>query len=292
MSKKHPVGLGHAAVLCQMSAKDRLAFLAEGLPLILASAEGFQAGAEALRDRPRETDVLEGFAAEEAAKVLILIDMQRCPKAVRSQQTGTSIRWFYDHLARLLYADAVKWKPSNKGELRSYIDRHRRSHGVDGPVGEYILPSGPVYDRERRLYADVERYDDRRPMWNAPRSWKEGLPATSIFNWPPAALRLAQAMQRLGMFTEGGLAAVADIWGGETLTDAMTPHEAIALSEQMLRAIEAKGLVGEDATEDDMRMIYHDWPFPMWDFDLSLVSVPLEELEEERDRNFWSEAGY
>jgi hypothetical protein len=64
--------------MCQMSFEHRLAFIAEGLPIILASAEGFWGASCQITDHPREAEVLEGFAKEEAAKILILMDAVRC----------------------------------------------------------------------------------------------------------------------------------------------------------------------------------------------------------------------
>lgn len=72
MARRSPIGLGHAAKLGQMKATERYAFLEEGLPLILTSAQGFWNAAQTLTEYHREADVLEGFACEEAAKALIL----------------------------------------------------------------------------------------------------------------------------------------------------------------------------------------------------------------------------
>lgn len=90
---------------------DRLAFISEGLPILLASAQGFQDAASRLHDSPREEDVLLSFADEEAAKVLILMDIVRCPQAQINQHIGKLMGWFYNHVARLVYAKATSWKP-------------------------------------------------------------------------------------------------------------------------------------------------------------------------------------
>lgn len=292
MGNRHPVGLGHLSAICQMRTKVKLSLLAEGLPLILASSEGFQAAAEALRDHARESDVLEGFAAEEAAKTLILMDMLRCPKTKRASRNGAFVRWFYDHLARLIYAEAVSWRPTDKGQLRSYVDLQRRSHVTDGAIGEYIVPSGPVPDRERRLYADVEKLDDGSLTWNSPRSWKEDFPDTGLFDRAPDALRIARAMKKLGMFSETGLEVVSHIWSEETLSDEMTWQDGRDLSMRMLEMLNEEGAILEDATNEDAGLILNEWPLPMWDFELSPVVVPIEELESERERNLWNEMGY
>jgi hypothetical protein len=61
----------------------------------------------------REAKVLEGFAKEEAAKILILMDAVRCPPKLVASKLNRIVGWFYDHLARLIYAEAVSWKPLN-----------------------------------------------------------------------------------------------------------------------------------------------------------------------------------
>lgn len=65
------IGLGQARRLCQMKQTNRLAFIAEGLPVILESARGFWSAEKLIETNPREAKVLRGFAEEEAAKILI-----------------------------------------------------------------------------------------------------------------------------------------------------------------------------------------------------------------------------
>src|SRR5439155_17953231 len=101
------IGLHQAKRLCQLPEQKRLAFVAEGLPIILDSARGFWEASQQLEARPREAKVLEGFAEEEAAKILILMDGVRCPPKLVSSKLKRIIGWFYDHLARLIYAEAV-----------------------------------------------------------------------------------------------------------------------------------------------------------------------------------------
>ena len=68
-----------------------------------------------------------------------------------------------------------------------------------------------------------------------------------------------------------GLAATADVWGSEELTDAMTYQERLAVTEVLLRRLDRENLFQEDASDEDARLLYHQWPFPMWDFDLSPI---------------------
>ncbi|MGH6818386.1 MAG: hypothetical protein ACREC1_06395 [Methylovirgula sp.] len=83
------IGFGQAKRLCQMKYNDRLAFLAEGLPIILDSARGFWVTSQQLSAMPREADVLRNHAEEEAAKILIVMDMVRCPKNYARPKSGS-----------------------------------------------------------------------------------------------------------------------------------------------------------------------------------------------------------
>ncbi|MFT6670506.1 MAG: hypothetical protein ACJAVZ_001976 [Afipia broomeae] len=77
-----------ARALCNMSHSARLDFIAEGLPVVLQSARGFWRAAETLKERPREAAVLAGFAEEESAKALILIDLGSVDKLIGLEASG------------------------------------------------------------------------------------------------------------------------------------------------------------------------------------------------------------
>lgn len=162
------IGLKQAFRLTGMSREDRLAFFAEGLPLMLASARAFWNAAQRLEDSRREAHVLTGLAKEEAAKILIVMDIVRCPPKLVDGRIGEMLKWFYNHLARLLYAEAAGWRAVDLAQLRRYIDFDRRTHYVDGPMSEYIFPNSPIHERESRLYVDIAAYEDGVPYWNAP----------------------------------------------------------------------------------------------------------------------------
>jgi hypothetical protein len=57
-AKKPDIGLRQAKRLCNMTHEARLTFIAEGLPIILKSAQGFWDASRSLKDRPREAEVL------------------------------------------------------------------------------------------------------------------------------------------------------------------------------------------------------------------------------------------
>ena len=76
--------------------------------MILRSANGAWDAAKQIRaSNGRESAILEGVALEEAAKILILIDAVRCPAKLVPSMMNRFVDRFYDHLPRLIYAEAV-----------------------------------------------------------------------------------------------------------------------------------------------------------------------------------------
>jgi hypothetical protein len=100
--------------LMQLAEPERLDVIAEGLGLLAEHVATLREDvlhlAEA--DRPRGLAVLSAQSEEEAAKVLILLDLVRMNwrdhEAV-SRQVGR----FYYHLARCIYVDATQMRPAD-----------------------------------------------------------------------------------------------------------------------------------------------------------------------------------
>jgi hypothetical protein len=100
------------------------------------------------------------LATEEAAKILILMDAVRCPGKILPSKLGTILGWFYDHLARLIYAEAVPWHPVNVAQLRDYVASERKAHYVEGRFSGFIMPNWSLYQRESQLYVDIQANED------------------------------------------------------------------------------------------------------------------------------------
>jgi hypothetical protein len=62
-----------------MEAVQRLEFIAKGLPLLFGSAKSLAMASQALKQFPREAEILARHCEEECAKILILLDIVRCP---------------------------------------------------------------------------------------------------------------------------------------------------------------------------------------------------------------------
>lgn len=272
-----------------MPPDERLEFIAEGLPIIMGSAQGFWQASEQLKKHPREALVLRGYAEEEAAKILILMDAVRCPPKLLQKKLIRIIGWFYNHLARIIYADAATWKPTNLSELRSYVDNDRRGHYLEGSVGEYIMPNWAVYQRESRLYADIEAYEDGTLQWNAPRGPFGS--NNSAWSYEPQALRIAEAMQQLGLFTSAGLRATSEIWGSVEFRDTESYSDGLQLTQRLLERLHKEGLMLETAEQHHAATLYHEWQIPMYSLDFKLIPVPLEELKAQQERELWSLVG-
>lgn len=279
-------GMRRAKLLCQMSVDERFDLIAEGLPIILESARGFWRAAESLKSSPRESEVLSGFAEEEAAKALILLDAVRCPPSLISSKMGQVVGIFYDHLARLTYAEAQSWKPMDVNQLRGYVDNQRKAHYLEGNMGEYILPNWNVARREGLLYADIEAYEDEKPSWNKPAGYRSMSPPMM-----PYALQTTEALSALGLFSRKGLTAVSETWGTLEFKSEESSTEARGLTRKMLERIVQEHLQSDAATSDHIGRIYNAWQMPMYNLEFKMTDVPLEELERERQALMWAEIG-
>lgn len=279
--KSSEIGLRMGALLCNMSAADRLSFVAEGLPIIFDSAASLVQASRKLHDCPREAEILEGHAEEECAKILMLIDIIRCPSGRVAQRTGPMMRWFYNHLARLIYAKAQHWKPTTAGELQSYINSERQSHYLEGGYGEFIMPNWALFQRESALYADVAANEEGDPHWISPIRSSVGLP-----DLIPIAFQVVDALSAFGVFTPSGLAILQDVWAG-IVVKADTRWEVTRDNYQPLaERLDAAGLITERVTVDHARTLVNTWQMPMYEMDFSSIQVALEDLVRERDAQY------
>ena len=212
-AKSSDIGLRKAKALCGMTSAVRREFIAEGLPILFDSATSLIRASEALQDWPREADILESQAQEECAKALILIDLMRCPANRTAARTGPMMQWFYDHLARLIYADAQYWRPVTAADLQSYINNERKSHYLEGEYGEYIMPNWTLFRRESALYADVAADEVGKLQWMSPQRNPSVLPGLR-----PMAYKIVDALSAFGVFTPSGLEIMNQVWGACPLT--------------------------------------------------------------------------
>ncbi|UNK78198.1 hypothetical protein MNQ96_11450 [Sphingopyxis granuli] len=281
-------GNRRAGILAHLKQRQRLDLIAEGLPIIVASARGFWESSRHLEKGSREATVLEGFAEEEAAKALILVDLVRCPAKQVARRAAGIIKTFYGHLGRLIYADAQHWSAVNIDQLREYVDQAREGHALEGYAGEYIVPNWTRYSREAALYADIEVYEDGIPHWSAPR----GTLSKSIFGGPPQALLLVEAMALAGMFERKGVRIVHETWAEVDFVDTQGFEDQRRLTRDMLQRLSDAQLMSDTITDAHWHALSNNWQMPMYALDFRETEVPLEDLEAQREAAFWSEVGY
>ena len=144
--------------------------LSEGMPLIVDNATNLDDTARRLyRDEEyRASEVMRGFAEEEAAKVLILIDYVRCPRSW--EQRAQVLKRFYGHVAKRIHAMACDFpRIASFKELSSLVEGECRPWYLDGPNGiDWIfceLDFGETRTRPLcRLCAGRDRRRGRVPL--------------------------------------------------------------------------------------------------------------------------------
>jgi hypothetical protein len=282
--KASDIGIGKAKVICSMPADQRLEFIAQGLPILFESAKSLVMASQALKQFPREAEILGGHCAEECAKILILVDIIRCPKKRAAERLGPMMKWFYDHLARLIYAKAQGWKPVNARQLQEYIDSDRQSHYLEGEYDELIMPNWELFARESSLYADVMVEEDGESMWHSPvRVWEGDCRGNYL---PTTSFRVVEALEAFGVFTIEGLKIMAEVWGkhdveGEVGGVTLTRDLYLKLAKRL----ETAGLIREHATREHEHDLINNWQLPMYNMDFSMESARLEELRDQREAN-------
>lgn len=270
------IGLLQGRKLANMTHADRLAFIAEGLPIIVASSRELMEAAKSCANE-RAKGILERHAAEEAVKALILLDVARCPAKVISRRIGPLMNAFYDHMARLLWADACHWCAATLAELQAYLDHDRQTHYLDGPMGvDFIFPNEALDDRNSLLYADIASYEDGSLVWSAPRG-DHSCTGMLLF-----AVGVADALERAGAMTPRGLEILASVWGSVEFDLSDTSHDVRGLIHATLHALKGAGLISADLTDRDVQELYRRWQMPMYHADFTPIKVTMEEVEKKR----------
>ncbi len=285
--KSDDIGMKRGRVLPNLPQPKQFDVIAEGLPILMKSAGDLLGASKALVEHHRAATILEGHAMEEVAKILILIDIVRCPQKLRPSRIGPLMTWFYDHLARLIYIDAQRWKPMNAKQLQEYVDDHRKSHYLEGEVGEYIMPNWTTWSRESMLYADIVTHEDGEPIWNEPDA-----PLPLFDSYEPLPWQVCQALSAMGAFTRAGLDIVSSVWSQTDFVNNQHWEDTERLTYEMLLALEKAGLITEGAREEQAGVLYNRWQLPMYRIDFKRIEVPLAELQAEREANLWSDIGY
>ena len=272
--------------LCQLSDADLFKELATGIGHVVAGAVELDAAARKLSKAGNHypARVLRNLAEEEAAKVLILVDAARCPRA-RKPEMARTLGYFYSHLAKGIYAEVVNWRPIDFAEVCRGIENHLVEHYLDGPNDvDWIFPNAITRQREDDLYVGYVRDDGPDDnggarYWAVPRSDD---PIDSIMGYrTPAAVALTHALHLAQATTSEGLGIIAEIWREAHLRPEMRYDDRAKLSLRTLENLNHKGLLSP-ALNDVWSEIGNHWPFPLWPLDLAVRKVKKQALRETR----------
>jgi AbiV family abortive infection protein len=264
--------------LLQLTAPKRLDAIAEGIALLVEHVGALTSDQTLLADagRPRGGAVLEALAEEEAAKVLILLDLV-CMRS--GEGASPQVSWFYSHLARCIYADVAHMQPATFGEIRSMVNALRKSHYLDGPADvDWIFRNQLIARREEILYVDYVRDEDGE-RWTTPARYE-----TAFFSGSTWVQELVTSLHRVGCTSRPGLEVVAAAWRDQNIEDDTRWVEVRAINRRVVEEVIEQGLVLPEATQEDASRVVDRWPFPLSALDLRELEVPLEALNAQRER--------
>ncbi len=257
--------------------------LSEGMPLIVDNATSLEETARRLYDieEYRASEVMQGFAEEEAAKVLILVDYVRCPRSW--QQRSQVLKRFHGHVAKRIHAMACKYpRIASFRELSNLVETECRPWFLDGPNEvDWIFPNSIMEERERNLYVDYVR--DVTDVagechWTGPAPPSPFLSQYQASN----CVTLVRFLFETGAFSADGLAEIADVWKDfEPIPDTDRGELQQLIVETLHRLARRSGAIDKETEH----LIISHWPFPLWPLTMKeprLGNLDLDRLREER----------
>ena len=279
--------------LCQLSDADLFEEVAVGIGHVMDAVNELDAAIRKLQEVNHHypARILESLAIEEAAKVLILIDTVRCPRNKPNERSRT-LGYFYNHLAKGIYAEVCNRHPADFAEVKRNIDLQRREYYLDGPSDvDWIFPNSITQKREDRLYVGYIR-DDTEEGGQGERYWAPPMGAyigTVLRYLTPAVITLVCALHQVKATTPEGLSVLAEVWRPVDVCAEMSCVELTGLNLRALEALYNRDLLAP-APPKIYAVIRNNWIFPIWPLDLQILKVEKETLREVRRQ--WSPDGY
>jgi len=263
-----------------MLPKDRFPVLVEGANLLVEHVATLRRTTAHLLERndPRGAAILDAVAIEEAAKILILLDFARAGTKVQARLKQT-VRHFYDHVARGIYAEVALMAPANYAEIREMVEYLRPALYRDGPEGfEWVFRNRIEARREEITYVDFIR-DDESTRWVTPGT-RDASPI-----WQPSHVTdVVVAMQHAGLYSHQGFDAIAAAWHDVVIEDDLHWQDVRGKNVEILDAVGRAGLQQAQLTERELSLAVERWSFPMFDLDLRKRRVEDAELDEQLKR--------
>lgn len=274
------VGMRRGAAIANLTIGEQLDLIAEGMPILFNSAEELINSVGSLDKYDRTSSIIKGIALEELAKILILVDLVRCPEKIRSSNVGKMMSWYYSHLARIIYVDVQTSTFQDVAELRQYLENRRQSHYLEGYSGELIAPNFDIFMRENNIYADLFLDSDGVLSWFKPIS-------NRYLNL--TAVETCLALRNTGALTRDGLDVLSETWGELIFSNEETYQDAECLTKKTLHRLQEQRLFLRELTEDQITHLIRFWQMPMYDMNLNKINVSIEELREFQERSIYAQ---
>lgn len=265
--------------------------VAEGIARIAENATSLDESAARLHQRGdfRASEIMQGFAEEEAAKVLILIDFIRCPaNPKRRKQT---LKHYYGHVAKRIYAMACTYPQiATFDELCNLVKEESRPVYLDGPNWvDWIFPNSISWERQQALYVDYVRDitgESGERWWTTPYVPDSG----GLEYETPDCIKLSWALSKVGANAPDGLAEIARIWRDYEPEPETDRGDLRSLITSTLMQLAERGLgTGDEAIS---RFIVSSWPFPLWSVTIKepRLNDDVTKLRKKRERTIrWIE---
>ncbi|HEY2565588.1 MAG TPA: hypothetical protein VGI44_17900 [Acidimicrobiales bacterium] len=229
-------------------------------------------------DRLRSAVVVDALASEEAAKVMILLDLVRIGWADQ-EAARRQIARFYNHMARGLYVRLVDGKPGSLSEVRGYANALRQSLYLDGPNDvDWIFRNEILADREDSLYVDYVSTEGKC-FWVTPAS-RDDYPALR----PSLIIEVVIALRRVGCTGFDGLEIIAKAWHGIEITNDTHWQTVASINREIINRLHREGLFTPDVTTRDISLVREHWTFPLTAVDLEEIKVSPASLQAKRDQ--------
>ena len=231
--------------------------------------------------------LLGGFADEEAAKVLILVDAVRCPATKKKARARTLKRW-NDHLWKGIYVRSCDWRPTDFCESASYIDTELQPFYLDGPMDvDWIFPNEILDHRERQIYVDLvkditETGAAQSAYWVAPIDL-----GSEMYKYRTSScVEVALSLHDFGITTERGLNHVACIWQPVDPASIDRSELSAKIQQTVLAVQSEQGWTTGMSEVTSTFTPLANWPYPLWPIDdpeRASNSTFLDSLREERE---------
>jgi hypothetical protein len=166
-------------------------------------------------------------------------------------------------------------RPSSLSQLQEYVNLHRDEFYLDGPSGaDWIFRNEISQAREGVLYVDYVALGDAH-HWSEPTQYEELLTLLPT----PAALSTARNLHDVGASAPAALAVVAGFWRANPPVADTHWGDIRKANYRTLTLLDDQGLLREQPQEIYSSFV-NDWPFPMYDLDLTQIPVSIAFLQE------------